>query len=145
MPDVFCHRQEAELAVDISTVEGALTDGVKTHPVDDLAGLGAAGDVRDDDAGGPGLEGADVVAVAAAPDADQRVDVVDAGGADLVFQADPIIGHVLGAQPDGIDAAETGDLDDAGLGEIYFKDIRELLLAKKLQDSAGTCAHDNRV
>jgi len=44
---------------------------------------------------------------------------------------------VLGAQPDGIDAAETG--------EIYFKDIRELLLAKKLQDSAGTCAHDNRV
>jgi hypothetical protein len=52
---------------------------------------------------------------------------------------------VLCAQPDGIDAAEAGDLDDAGLGEIYFKDIRELLLAKKLQDSAGTCAHDNRV
>ncbi len=101
-------RSQAEIAVDVAAVQGAPANRVESHPVDNLPRLGGVGHVRHDDAGGAGLEGPHVIAVAAAAHADDGVDIMDARGPDLVFQPDPVVRYVLVAQPDSINAAKTG-------------------------------------
>ncbi len=104
------------LAVNVATVEGALAHGMETDPLHNLPGFLLARDVGHDDPRGVGLERTNVVAVAAAPDSHEGVDVVHARRADLVFQTDPVVRHVFGAQPDCIGAAQAGDFGDAGVG-----------------------------
>jgi hypothetical protein len=121
---------------------GRLPDGVAAHPVDDLAGLLGGGHVGHDDAGGVGLEGADVVAVAALGDAHERIHIVETGGADLVLQVAPVVGHVFAANPDAIAAAQAGDFDDARVVEVDLEGRGELALADQGQDPAGAEFHE---
>jgi hypothetical protein len=106
------------VTVDVAAIEGAFAEGMKADPFHDLAGLSGVGDVRDHDPGGAGLEGADVVAVATARHTHYGVEVVDAGGADLVFEADPIVGDVLGAELDGVDPVVSQNSNDASAEEF---------------------------
>jgi hypothetical protein len=115
---VFGSRYEAELAVDVATVECAAPDGMEAHPVDDLPCLVGVGDVRHDDAGCVHLERLDVVAVASLGDAHECVDVVDARGTDLVLQSDPVVWHVLRAEPHPVDTAEPGDFHNPWVGKV---------------------------
>ncbi len=116
MGEVVRRRHEAELPVDVAAIECAAPDGVEADPVDNLSRFVGVGDVWDDDPGRVHLERLDVVAVASLGDAHQRVDVVNAGGSDLVFQTDPSVRHVLGAQPYSVDTAKASDLDDPRVG-----------------------------
>ena len=116
---------------------------MEADPLDDLARLGGVADVRHHDAGGSGFKGADVIAVAAAGDPDHRVDVVDAGGADLVLEPDPVVGHVLGAEPDGVDAAQRGTFDHPRVVEVDFEDRGELPFADEAEDAAGSVLHES--
>ncbi len=107
---------EAEISVDIAAIERAFSHGVKADPLDNLARLRLAGDMGHDDAGrAPASKGRGViVAVAAATHANEGIHIVNARGADLIFEAEPIIGHVFRAQPDGVETAKADDLDDRG-------------------------------
>ena len=67
------------------------------------------------------LERLHVVAVAALADAHDGVHVVQLGGADLVLEIEPVIRHMLVAQPDGGGAGEPGQLDDARIDEVELE------------------------
>ncbi len=138
MLQVFVHRNETELPVDIPSIESAFAERVKTHPFDDLARFVFAGNMRNDDPGGVSFQGANVVAVAATTDANERVDAMDAGSTDLSLEREPVIRDVLSAQPDGIDAAKTSDLNHPGIREIDLKHRGKVVLAKEFEHSART-------
>ncbi len=142
--DIILHRHEAELTVDVAAVEGALADRIKADPVDNLAGFITAGDVGHDDACGIGFEWPDVVAVAAATDAHQSVDVVHAGGADLAFQSDPVVRDMFVAEPDGVGPAEPGDLGNSGVRQVDLEHGRQLIFTEELEHPAGAEFHDVR-
>ena len=85
MLDIIAHRDETELAISITAIQRAFTDGVETDPLDDLTSFFRARDVGDNDPRGIGFKRPDIVTVAAAPHAHETVDVVHASCADLVF------------------------------------------------------------
>ena len=141
---VIGEGNEAVASIGVAAVDRSLADRVETCPLDDLAGFVGGGHVRDDNARRISLKGADVIAVAAFGDAHERVQVVDAGGADLVFQIRPIVGHVFLADPDGVTAAEPGDFDDARVVEINLKARGQLVPAKLGKDAAGAKFHGRK-
>ena len=62
-----------------------------------------------------------VVAVAPFFDADDGVDIVEFGGADLVLDVKPVVGDVFVANPNGRDSSYSAYFDDARVGEIDFE------------------------
>jgi hypothetical protein len=66
---------------------------------------------------------------------------MQSGGPDLILQTNPVIGHMLGAKPDGIGAGESGNFHDAGIGQVAFEDRRELAFAEEFQHTAGAEFH----
>src|SRR5436190_22826819 len=102
MTDVVVKWQSAELSIDVSTVECAFADRVKPRPFHDLLGLSRRRNMGHDDPGSVGFKRKDVGAVASAGNANKAVDVMHAGGADLAFNSQPVIGNVLRAEPDRV-------------------------------------------
>jgi len=118
--EVIGRGDKAELPVDITVVDGAMALWMEADPVDDLPRLAGVSDMRLDNASGLHLERLDVVAVAALGGAHQRVDVVDARGADLVLQSDPVVRHLLVAETLPVDTAESGDFHDPRVGKVIL-------------------------
>ena len=139
--DVGRHVGRGVAAVGIAAVERAFAEGMEAGPLHDLPGLVGALHVRHDDAGGVGLQRPDVVAVAALGDANEGVDIVQLGGADGVLQFDPVGGHVLLAEPEGIVAREPGHLRDARIGQVHFHRRREAVFAQDPEQAAGAWFH----
>ena len=69
---------------------------------------------------------------------------VEPGGADLVLEVGPVVGHVLVADPYGVAAAEAGDLDDARVVEVGLERGDELALAHKGKQAAAAEFHGER-
>lgn len=138
MREILFHWHHAKLPIDVAAVQGAFAERMKANPFNDLARLIRAGDMGHGDARGICLERTDVVAVTAATNAHEGVDVVDAGGADLVFHPDPVIGHVLGAKPLSVDPAQRGDFGNPRIREVDLQDRGELLFAQQGKDTASS-------
>ena len=64
-----------------------------------------------------------------------------AGGADLVFEADPVVGDVFGAEPDGVGTAQAGDFHDAWLGEVEFEGDGDIAGAEFAQETTWAGFH----
>ena len=73
----------------------------------------------------------------AATHADERVDVVHARGADLTLESNPVVGYVLGAQPDCIHSGQARDLDDPRIRKIDFENCGQLSVSEKAEHAAG--------
>ena len=112
----------AEKAVHVAAVQGLAAQRTAAHHVHHIAGFLSTGDVRHHDGSGIAFEGFYILAVAAFVHAHDGVHVMELGGADLMLQVQPVIGHVLVAQPHGGGPGEAGELDDARINQVEFED-----------------------
>ncbi len=142
MRGVFRERDLAEQPVHVARIESLLADRMTAHHPDDLARLVGAGDVRHHDGGGVAFEGFHILAVTALVHADDRVHVMEFRGADLVFEIEPVIGHMLVAKPDRRRAGQSGQLDNAGISQVELDDGAVEAGAEFAEDAGGAEGHE---
>ena len=116
---------------------------MKFGVIHDLLGILKAHDMGDHNAGGIQFQRTDIFGVTATGNADQKVGVVGFAHGGLCLDHFQSGGAVLGAAPDAVETAHSGDFSSFLTGNIELGGVGDLTVADLFQNAAAAdCGFD---